>query len=72
MKKICYEENENTGKNILYKIYFPKIRLQLTNADTFLGGAMYVSLSKRKNEIGSIVSELNPTLWKTGILPQTL
>ena len=38
----------------------------------FLGEAMYVSLSKRKNEIGSIVSELNPELWKTGVLPQTL
>ena len=33
---------------------------------------MYVSLSKRKIEIGSIVSELNPELWKTGVLPQTL
>ena len=27
---------------------------------------------KRKIEIGSIVSELNPELWKTGVLPQTL
>ena len=34
--------------------------------------SMYVSLSKRKFEIGSIVSELNLELWKTGVLPQTL
>ena len=27
---------------------------------------------KEKFEIGSIVSELNPELWKTGVLPQTL
>ena len=33
---------------------------------------MYVSLSKRNVEIGSIVSELNPKLWKMGIFPQTL
>ena len=38
----------------------------------FLGKGMYVSLSKRKIEIGSIVSELNPELWKAGVLPQTL
>ena len=38
----------------------------------FWGEGMYVSLSKRKIEIGSIVKELNPELWKTGVLPQTL
>ena len=38
----------------------------------FWGEGMYVSLSKRKIEIGSIISELNPELWKTGVLPQTL
>ena len=27
---------------------------------------------KEKIEIGSIVSELKPELWKTGVLPQTL
>ena len=34
--------------------------------------AMYVSLSKLKSEIGSIVSELNPKLRNTRVLPQTL
>ena len=38
----------------------------------FWGEGMYVSLSKRKIEIGSIILELNPELWKTGGLPQTL
>ena len=61
-KDIFYTKNE----------IFPKIKLQLTNADTVLGEGMYVSLSKRKIEIGSIVSELNAELWKTGVLPQTL
>ena len=37
-----------------------------------LGEAMYVSLSKIKIEIDSIVSELNPKLWKTRVLHQTL
>ena len=27
---------------------------------------------KEKNEIGSTVSELNPELWKTDVLPQML
>ena len=27
---------------------------------------------QKKIEMGSIVSELNPELWKTGVLPQTL
>ena len=36
-----------------------------------LGEAMYVSLSKRKIGIGSIVSE-NQKVWKTGVLSQTL
>ena len=40
--------------------------------ESFLGEAMYVSISKRKSEIASLVSELNPKLGKTGVLPQTL
>ena len=37
---LCYEETENTGKNIFYTKYeiFPKIRLQLANADTVFWG----------------------------------
>ena len=38
--------------------------LQLANADTIWKEAMYVSLSKRKIEIGSMVLELNPKLWQ--------
>ena len=30
----------------------------------FLGEAMYVSQSKRKIEIGNIVSDVNPKFWK--------
>ena len=40
--------------------------------ESFLGEAMYVSISKRKSEIASLVSELNHKLGKTGVLPQTL
>ena len=60
------------GKDIFYTKYeiFPKIKLQLANADTFWGEGIYVSLSKRKIEIGSIVSELNPELWKCEFCPK--
>ena len=34
--------------------------------------AMYASLSKRKREIGNIISELNPKLRKTPVLHQML
>ena len=61
-------------KDTFYTKYeiFPKIKLQLANADTVLGRRHVCIIIKKKIEIGSIVSELNPELWKTGVLPQTL
>ena len=61
-------------KNILYKIWnISKNKAPIGKRGYCFGGeGMYVSLSKRKIEIGSIVSELNPELWKTWVLPQTL
>ena len=48
---LCYEENENTGKKIFYTKYeiFPKIRLQLANADIVLGRSHVCIIIKRKN-----------------------
>ena len=48
---LCYEENENTGKNIFYTKYeiFPKIKLQLANADTILGRTHVCIIIKKKN-----------------------
>ena len=68
---MCYEENENTGKgDISYAKYeiFLKIRLQLANADPVLW-RRHVCIIIKKIEIGSIMSQLNPELWKTGVLP---
>ena len=62
-------------KDIFYIKYeiFPKIKLQLANTDTVFGRRhVCIILSKSKIEKGSIVSELNPELRKTGVLPQTL
>ena len=69
---LCYE-NENTGKGYIfytkYEIY-PKIWLELANVDTVFGEkACTYHYHKEKIEIGSIISELNPELWKTGVLP---
>ena len=38
--------------------------------EPFWGKAMSVSLSKRKGELGSWVSELNTKLWKRAFYPQ--
>ena len=54
-------------KNILYQIWnIFKDKAPIGKRRPFWGEAMYVSLWKRKIEIGSIVSELNPKLWKNG------
>ena len=50
----------------------PKITLHWQAQGPCLGEAIYVSLLKIKSEIGSMASELNKKLWKTGVLPHTL
>ena len=59
-------------KDMHYTKYeiFPKISIPLGNAWTILREAMYVSISKRNSDIGSIVLDLK--LWKTRVLSQTL
>ena len=49
---LCYEENENTRKKeVFYTKYkiFPKIKLQLANADTVLGRRHVCIIMKNKN-----------------------
>ena len=50
---------------------FQKIMPQLTNADTVFGRS-HVCIIIRKKNWNSVVSDLNTTLWKMGILSQTL
>ena len=56
-------------KDIFYTKYeiFPKIKLQLANADTVFGRRHVCIIIKKRNW-----NKLNPELWKTWILPQTL
>ena len=63
---LCYEENENTGKYILYNIW------NIFKKKAPIGKRGYHFGEKPSiyhYEIDSTVSELNPELWKTGVLP---
>ena len=73
---IIYDTKKMKHRKKIYFVqsmeYFQKKGSNWQTQTPFLGEAMYVSFSKWKIEIGNKMSELNPKLWKTGVLPQTL